>query len=159
MSCLIFIREACAQTSSEVTPSQRSVETERTVEAIQIGMISDREHENSLGTRRRPYCSCRIVAAIVFSVLSVIAIGLGAGLSRKFSNTGPETTESAAFSFGSTVQSRQYTYLSYDQIVQRLFSLQATYPNLVEIYTAQDRYSLPSAGYCMIDGYTQPCKV
>ena len=121
-------------------------------------------NESGSGPRKWTQISWRIVGLVAFIIVSAIAVGLGVGLGSKPStsggNTGGQTTiDSTAFSFASTMSSRQYKYLSYGDIVQRLRSLQATYPNLVEVYTTQDRYALPSAGYCVIDGYSQPCKV
>jgi hypothetical protein len=99
----------------------------------------------------------------LISVLTGLGIGLGVGFSTKgsYENSTSVSTnrDYTGFDFKSTVKSRKYVYLTYDQIVQRLKSMAAAYPDLVEIYTTQERFSLPSAGSCTIDGARQDCKV
>lgn len=51
------------------------------------------------------------------------------------------------------------TYLSYGDIVARLYRLQAAAPHLVSVWTAQDRFGLPSPGACAdADGRNEPCR-
>ena len=54
----------------------------------------------------------------------------------------------------------KYTYLSYQDIVHRLEYLSRTYPHICRVYTAQDKYSLPSAGKCEPGegDESKPCK-
>ena len=127
----------------------------QTFEPLEVGRQIDLDDS---AARKR--LSRRICAIAVFVALCALAVGLAVGLSHaaQSSSATGQTTSSTAFKFASTMQSRTYKYLSYDQIVQRLRSIQATYPNLAEVFTAQDRYSLPSAGSCVIDGFSQPCK-
>ena len=50
-------------------------------------------------------------------------------------------------------RANHHTYLGYTQTVAELERLAAQYPSLVSLYTAQERYGLPSVGTC--DG---PCR-
>lgn len=43
---------------------------------------------------------------------------------------------------------RQYTYYSYDKIIETFHSLARTCPQFIKIDTSQSRYRLPSAGQC-----------
>ena len=48
-------------------------------------------------------------------------------------------------------RNNKYTYLSYNKIVTRLQELAQKYPNICQVYTAQDLYQLPNAGECKSD--------
>ena len=45
-------------------------------------------------------------------------------------------------------RSTKYTYLSYVDIVKRLNELSEKYPDICKVYTAQEKYNLPTAGVC-----------
>jgi hypothetical protein len=131
-------------------------------ESLEVGVKGSDAPDGA--AQRRKLLSRRLCAVAAFVSVCAIAVGLGVGLrnaaqaSTSPSSASGQATASSAFNMASTMKSRTYKYLSYDQIVQRLRSLQATYPNLAEVFTAQDRYSLPSAGNCVIEGISQPCK-
>ncbi|CAM9916764.1 unnamed protein product [Scytosiphon promiscuus] len=52
----------------------------------------------------------------------------------------------------SDLPGNQFETLSYKSIVDRLHDLAANYPHLAQVYSAQDRYELPSPGRCSRDG-------
>jgi hypothetical protein len=137
------------------------------LEAMEVGINGSTE--DGVGNPK-PIIKCaswRVIGlvSVLISAAVGIGVGVGVGMTRNKEQTaittsqGQQTRPSSAFGFDSTVQSKQYKYLTYDQIVQRIKSLQAAYPALAEVFTAQDRFSLPSAGSCIIDGINQPCKV
>jgi hypothetical protein len=138
------------------------------LESMEVGIRESTEDGVGSPKPKPKWASWRMIGLVSLLVLAAvgIAVGVGAGVTRNKEQTGSTTTSqgqqtspSSAFVFDSTVQSRRYTYLTYDQIVQRLKSLQAKYPTLAEVFNAQDRFSLPSAGSCTIDKISQPCKV
>ena len=49
---------------------------------------------------------------------------------------------------------RAYTYYNYESIVKQLHELEANYPDIIQVSTAQDDYNLPSPGNCG----SSPCK-
>jgi hypothetical protein len=55
--------------------------------------------------------------------------------------------------------SLEYRYRSYGEIVDVFQGLQMQYPGLVEMYSAQERYQLPSPGDCTDSaGQPVPCQ-
>jgi hypothetical protein len=139
------------------------------LESMEVGIRGSTEDETGTPTKCKSWRFVGLVSLFVLAAVG-IAVGVGVGVTRNkesqgqqtgatTTSQGQQTSPSTAFVFESTVQSKQYKYLTYDQIVQRLKSLQATYPTLAEVFTAQDRFTLPSAGSCTIDGISQPCKV
>jgi hypothetical protein len=54
----------------------------------------------------------------------------------------------------------EFKYRTYGAIVKVFEDLQTKQPGLVDIYSAQERYGLPSAGSCTdADGKSTPCQV
>lgn len=52
----------------------------------------------------------------------------------------------------------RYSYASYSGIVSEMRAMAASYPNLARVWSAQDRYGLPSAGKCpSAQQVTAPC--
>ncbi|CAN0079464.1 unnamed protein product [Ascophyllum nodosum] len=58
----------------------------------------------------------------------------------------------AAFGDASSLPSDQFETLSYGRIVLEAKALAKDYPHLAQVYSAQDRYNLPSPGPCSKDG-------
>ncbi len=137
----------------------------KNIESLEVGIRGSTEDGQRPISKCSSWRKIGLVSLILAAVGIAVGVGVGVSLSKgqaagsTTNSQGQQTTPSAAFVFESKVQSKQYKYLTYDQIVQRLKSLQATYPTLAEVFTAQDRFSLPSAGTCTIDGISQPCKV
>ena len=59
------------------------------------------------------------------------------------------------FLLSTVCNGRHYELKKYDDVVQELHALAKAYPDMVEVFTAQDRYGLPSPGFC---GKLTPCK-
>ncbi len=47
---------------------------------------------------------------------------------------------------------------SYSDVLKQLSAWESEFPDYVEVWDAQTQYGLSSAGTCIVDGTTQPCK-